>query len=81
MAGSGYELDAIMAVVIGGTSLAGGRGSIAKTVMGVIIIGLISNALNIIGVNAYNQSILKGVIITAAVWLDSRSVTLGAIST
>jgi ribose/xylose/arabinose/galactoside ABC-type transport system permease subunit len=81
VAGSGYELDAIMAVVIGGTSLAGGRGSIAKTVMGVVIIGLISNALNIIGVSPYNQSIFKGVIITAAVWLDSRSAALGAATT
>jgi ribose/xylose/arabinose/galactoside ABC-type transport system permease subunit len=68
--GVGYELDAIAAVVVGGTSLTGGFGSVAKTVIGVLVIGVLANALNVIGVNANAQYIVRGAIIIIAVGLD-----------
>ena len=69
-AGLGYELDAIASVVIGGTSLTGGIGKIGYTVLGVFIIGIISNGLDILGVSSYYQQILKGTIIIIAVLID-----------
>lgn len=69
-AGEGYELDAIAAAVVGGTSLAGGTGSIVGTVIGTLIIGVIANGLDLIGVSSYWQQIVKGLIIIAAVLLD-----------
>jgi ribose transport system permease protein len=71
--GQGYELDAIAAVIVGGTSPNGGEGSILRTIAGVIIIGILSNILNIIGMNSFNQMIVKGIVIISAVWLDNRS--------
>jgi len=71
-AGQAYELDAIAAVVIGGTSLAGGIGSVAGTVLGVILIGVINNGLDLMSVSSYYQQVVKGVIIVGAVWLDRR---------
>jgi ribose/xylose/arabinose/galactoside ABC-type transport system permease subunit len=68
--GAGYELDAIAAAVIGGTSLNGGRGSIPGTIMGVLIIGFINNGLNLLNVSSYYQLIIKGFIIAGAVLLD-----------
>lgn len=65
--GTGYEMDAIAAVVIGGTLLSGGKGGVLGTTVGVIILGLISNILNLINVPPYPQQIAKGVIILAAV--------------
>jgi len=70
--GKGYELDAIAAVMIGGTSSSGGEGSILKTVLGVFIIGVLSNILNLFGMSSFNQMIVKGIVIIGAVWLDSR---------
>lgn len=70
--GSGYEMDAIAACVLGGTSMAGGRGRISGTVFGAMVIGIISNGLNLIGVSSYWQLIVKGLIITCAVVLDSQ---------
>jgi inositol transport system permease protein len=72
-AGIAYELDAIAAVVIGGTSLLGGRGSIAGTVTGVLIIGVINNGLDLLNVTSYYQQIIKGIIIIAAVLLDRKN--------
>lgn len=69
--GSGLELDAIAAVVVGGTSLSGGQGSIGGTVIGVLIIGMINNFLNLINVPGYTQKIVKGVIIVGAVLIQS----------
>ena len=69
-AGLGFELDAIAAVVVGGTSLTGGSGSISRTVIGVLAIGVMGNALNIIGITAYNQQIVKGMLIIVAVAMD-----------
>ena len=72
-AGAGYELDAIAAVVIGGTSLAGGRGRIFGTLIGVLIIGVLNNGLNIIGVSSFYQQVIKGLVILIAVILDRKS--------
>ncbi|WP_216322114.1 ABC transporter permease [Deinococcus aestuarii] len=70
-AGTGYELDAIAAVVIGGASLAGGVGSIGGTIIGVFIIGILRNGLNLIGVSPFVQQIVIGVVIAVAVSIDS----------
>lgn len=68
--GIGYETDAIAACVIGGTSFAGGVATIPGTFMGIIIIGLIYNGMNLIGINSYWQTITKGLLIIGAVMLD-----------
>ena len=72
-AGDGYELDAIAAVVLGGTSLTGGRGKITGTIIGALIIGVLSNALNILDVSSYYQMMVKGAVILVAVLLDRKS--------
>lgn len=69
-AGEGYELDAIASAVVGGTSLAGGTGSIPGTVIGALIIAVIGNGLDLLGVSSYWQDIVKGAIIVVAVLLD-----------
>ncbi|QEM83140.1 ABC transporter permease [Halomonas binhaiensis] len=69
-AGVAYELDAIAAVVIGGTSLAGGKGRIIGTLFGVLIIGVINNGLDLLGVSSFYQQLVKGAIIVIAVMLD-----------
>lgn len=71
-AGTMYELDAIAAAVIGGTSLAGGIGTIGGTIIGALIIGVMNNGLDLMNVSSYWQQILKGVIITVAVYIDAR---------
>lgn len=71
--GNGYELDAIAAVVIGGTCVSGGEGSQLRTIIGVLFVGIISNALNLLGINPYIQYVVKGVIILAAVGFDNVS--------
>jgi ribose transport system permease protein len=68
--GSGYELDAIAAVVLGGTSLMGGVGTIWGTVIGALIIGVINNGLTILGLSSFWQYVAKGVVIVLAVMLD-----------
>ena len=68
--GEGYETDAIAAAVLGGTSFFGGTGSVGGLIIGVVIIGMISNGLNLMHVNSYWQYVLKGVIIIAAVYMD-----------
>ena len=72
-AGEGYEMDAIAAVVIGGTSLRGGEGRVLYTLIGALIIGMLNNILNLTNVSAYYQTIVKGVVILLAVLLDARS--------
>lgn len=69
-AGAGYELDAIAAVVIGGTSLSGGIGGVGGTVLGALLMGVINNGLDLLNVPSYYQQIVKGLIIAGAVWLD-----------
>jgi len=70
-AGQSYELDAIAAVVIGGTSLSGGQGDLRGTLFGALIIGVIGNGLDLLGVSSYYQQVIKGAIIVGAVLLDS----------
>ncbi len=69
-AGVAYELDAIAAVVIGGTSLAGGVGLITGTLIGALLIGVVNNGLDLMGVESYYQLVIKGTLIVAAVMLD-----------
>jgi len=71
-AGMGYELDAIAAVVVGGTSLMGGRGRIMGTLIGALIIGVLNNALNLLDVSSYYQMIVKAVVILLAVLVDTK---------
>lgn len=70
--GSGYELDAIAAVALGGTSMSGGRGKIYGTLIGVLIIAVLNNGLNIMGVNSYYQDVVKGLVILVAVLSDRK---------
>lgn len=72
-AGVAYELDAIAAVVIGGTSLSGGTGSIGGTVLGVLLIGVINNGLDLLNISSYYQQIIKGAIIVAAALIDRKN--------
>lgn len=69
-AGAGYELDAIAAAVIGGTSISGGKGHIAGTVIGMLILGVLSNGLDILNISTYIQQIVKGIVIVLAVLMD-----------
>jgi putative xylitol transport system permease protein len=69
-AGIAYELDAIAAVVIGGTSLAGGVGRVSGTLIGALLIGVMNNGLDLMGVESYYQQVIKGFLIVAAVMLD-----------
>lgn len=73
IAGQGYELDAIAAVVVGGTSLFGGKGSVFGTFIGTLIIGVLANILNLTGVDPFVQQLFKGVLIVVAVFIMSRS--------
>jgi ribose transport system permease protein len=72
-AGLGYELDSIAAVVIGGTSLSGGRGSLAGTVLGCLIIGVLNNGLFLLDVSPFWQQVIKGAVILLAVAIDKLS--------
>lgn len=69
-AGVSYELDSIAAVVIGGTSLSGGKGSVIGTIIGALIIGVLNNGLVLLGVSPFWQQVIKGIVILAAVILD-----------
>ena len=70
--GTGYELDAIAAVALGGTSMNGGRGKIYGTLIGVLIIAVLNNGLNILGVSSYYQDVIKGLVILIAVLSDRK---------
>ncbi|GEQ05052.1 ABC transporter permease subunit [Staphylococcus gallinarum] len=72
-AGMSYELDAIAAVVLGGTSLTGGKGRIVGTLIGVLIIGVLNNGLNLLGVSSFYQQVVKGVVIIIAVLIDRKN--------
>ncbi|ACS87729.1 MULTISPECIES: ribose ABC transporter permease [Musicola] len=72
-AGTGYELDAIAAVVLGGTSLSGGKGRVVGTLIGALILGFLNNGLNLLGVSSYYQMIVKAVVILLAVLVDNKS--------
>jgi ribose transport system permease protein len=70
-AGTGFEMDAIAAVVLGGTDIAGGRGHIIGTFIGAMMLGVLNNGLNLMGVSPYLQRIIKGAIIIAAILVSS----------
>ena len=72
-AGVGFELDAIAAVVVGGTSLAGGEGSVVGTIIGALIIGVLNNGLNLINVSPFYQAIVKGLVILLAVMVKKKN--------
>lgn len=72
-AGQSYELDAIAAVVLGGTSLNGGKGWIFGTLIGALIIGVLNNGMNLIGVSSFWQQVVKGIVILLAVLLDRKN--------
>lgn len=72
-AGLGYELDAIAATAIGGSSMSGGVGSLTGTVFGFIILGLMTNSMNLLNINSFYQQIIKGILIILAVFLDMTS--------
>lgn len=69
-AGDGAEMDAIASVVVGGTSMSGGSGRIGGTLIGVLIIGVLNNGLNLMGVDSNFQYIVKGLVILLAVYVD-----------
>ena len=69
-AGDGAEMDAIAAVVVGGTSMAGGSGKIGGTIIGGLIIGVLNNGLNLLNVNSFWQYVVKGTVILLAVFVD-----------
>jgi putative xylitol transport system permease protein len=71
-AGVAYELDAIAAVVIGGTSLSGGVGRVTGTLIGALIIGVMNNGLDLLGIESYYQQVIKGALIVGAVMLDRK---------
>lgn len=73
IAGQAYELDAIAAVVVGGTTLFGGKGSVFGTFIGTLIIGVLANVLNLAGVDPFVQQLFKGALIVIAVFIMSRS--------
>lgn len=79
-AGSGLEMDAIAAVILGGTSLAGGKGGLIGTVIGAIILGVLDNGMNLLNVSAFYQGVAKGVIILLAVLLDRNMNSLSSLA-
>ncbi|MCI7740437.1 MAG: ABC transporter permease [Lachnospiraceae bacterium] len=72
-AGEGYELDAIAATAIGGTSMTGGVGSLTGTIFGFVLLGLMTNSMNLLNINSFYQEIVKGILIIIAVFLDMTS--------
>jgi ribose/xylose/arabinose/galactoside ABC-type transport system permease subunit len=73
LAGQGFELDSIVAVVLGGTSLAGGRGSVVGTIGSVLFLTILSNGLNLAQISPYAQQVVKGLVVVAAVVLYTRT--------
>ena len=70
--GNGYDMQAILAVVVGGTTLAGGKGSVARTFLGLLLISLLSNCMDLLGVSPYMKNTLTGMVLILAIWLDNR---------
>ncbi|MBC5660906.1 ABC transporter permease [Anaerosacchariphilus sp. NSJ-68] len=71
--GKGYDTNAVLSVVVGGTRLKGGQGSVMRTVMGVLLVTLLSNCLNLLGLTPYMQTVFRGVILVIAIWIDNRN--------
>lgn len=74
LAGVGLELDSIVAVVLGGTALAGGRGSVIRSLAGVLVLVIVSNAMNLLGISAFVQTFVKGLIVMLAILANRGSV-------
>lgn len=72
-AGTSYEMDAIASIVIGGTSLAGGKGRMVGTLIGALIIGTLNNGMNLLGISSFYQQIVKGIVILIAVLIDRKN--------
>jgi len=73
LAGLGYELDAIASTVIGGTSVSGGEGSVVRTLVGVLLLNIIANVFNLLGIHIYVQYVIKRAIILSAGGFDTYS--------
>lgn len=78
--GVGYETNAILAVVLGGTPLAGGKGSVLRTLLGVLLVTLLTNCMNLLGVSSYMQTVMSGIILISAIWIDNRRILRGEFS-
>lgn len=70
--GTGYETLAILCVVVGGTSMKGGKGSVLRTMLGVVLITLLGNCMNMLGLSTYMQTVMRGAVLVIAIWLDNR---------
>lgn len=70
--GTGYETNAILCVVVGGTTLKGGKGSVIRTILGVLLITLLGNCMNMLGLSTYMQTVMRGAVLVVAIWLDNR---------
>jgi len=79
--GESYEMNAIAAAVLGGTSLAGGIGTVGGTIIGAFVIGVLSDGLVMLGVSEFWQNVIKGLVILAAVILDQTQQSMNARST
>ena len=71
--GMGYETNAILCVVVGGTSLRGGKGSVIRTMIGVVLITLLGNCMNMLDLSTYMQTVMRGAVLVVAIWLDNRN--------
>ena len=76
--GNGFDMNAILSVVVGGTPLIGGKGSVLRTFLGVLLVTLLSNCLDLLGVNPYMKVLLTGAILVVSIWLDNRKEQRGA---
>lgn len=70
--GTGYETNAILCVVVGGTTLKGGKGSVLRTMLGVVLITLLGNCMNMLKLSTYMQTVMRGAVLVIAIWLDNR---------
>ena len=70
--GTGYETLSILCVVVGGTSLKGGKGNVIRTMLGVVLITLLGNCMNMLGLSTYMQTVMRGAVLVVAIWLDNR---------
>lgn len=75
--GTGFENNALLAVVVGGTPMKGGRGSVLRTLLGVLLVTLLNNCMNLLGVSPYMQTIISGLILIVAIWIDNRRILRG----
>lgn len=71
--GTGYETNAILCVVVGGTTLKGGKGSVVRTMLGVFLITVLGNCMNMLDLSTYMQTVMRGAVLVVAIWLDNRN--------